>query len=251
MTRRATREPGRHDDARVGGCAARLDLDSVRGSEFVVGMGNHYGCRAVAAGAHRLIQPNGRRPRRRFRRVADVHVGGAHDGNVHQRVAARRVDRKWYVLMRVARPAASGRNVERKASRVRIDVDRRPADSAAGLRQHGVIAGGCAGRYDERRAKGTGAVERYLLLGNRRGSGSKRDGRASAARPQDAPGAAACEADDAQRIAGVDDGNASEVTVRADGKEFRARVRLDTPRERDYFRHGGILRYVLRRLLAS
>jgi aconitate hydratase len=52
-------------------------------------------------------------------------------------------------------------------------------------------------------------------------------------------------------IAGVDDGNASEVTVRADGKEFRARVRLDTPRERDYFRHGGILRYVLRRLLAS
>ena len=52
-------------------------------------------------------------------------------------------------------------------------------------------------------------------------------------------------------IVGVDDGNASEVTVRADGKEFRARVRLDTPRERDYFRHGGILRYVLRRLLAS
>jgi aconitate hydratase len=52
-------------------------------------------------------------------------------------------------------------------------------------------------------------------------------------------------------IAGVDGGNASEVTVRADDKEFRARVRLDTPRERDYFRHGGILRYVLRRLLAS
>ncbi len=52
-------------------------------------------------------------------------------------------------------------------------------------------------------------------------------------------------------IVGVDDGNASEVTVRADGTEFRARVRLDTPRERDYYRHGGILRYVLRRLLAS
>jgi aconitate hydratase len=52
-------------------------------------------------------------------------------------------------------------------------------------------------------------------------------------------------------IVGVDGGNASEVTVRADDKEFRARVRLDTPRERDYFRHGGILRYVLRRLLAS
>jgi aconitate hydratase len=52
-------------------------------------------------------------------------------------------------------------------------------------------------------------------------------------------------------IVGIDNGNASEVTVRADDKEFRARVRLDTPRERDYLRHGGILPYVLRRLLAS
>jgi aconitate hydratase len=50
-------------------------------------------------------------------------------------------------------------------------------------------------------------------------------------------------------VLGVDDGKASEVTVRADDKEFRARVRLDTPREREYLRHGGILRYVLRRLL--
>jgi aconitate hydratase len=50
-------------------------------------------------------------------------------------------------------------------------------------------------------------------------------------------------------VDGVDGGEATEVTVRADGKEFRARVRLDTPRERDYFRHGGILPYVLRRLL--
>jgi len=50
-------------------------------------------------------------------------------------------------------------------------------------------------------------------------------------------------------IEGVENGEADEVTVRADDKEFRARVRLDTPRERDYFRHGGILLYVLRRLL--
>ena len=42
-----------------------------------------------------------------------------------------------------------------------------------------------------------------------------------------------------------------EVTVRADDKEFRARVRLDTPREREYLRHGGILPYVLRRLLTG
>jgi aconitate hydratase len=51
-------------------------------------------------------------------------------------------------------------------------------------------------------------------------------------------------------IAGVDNAEASEVTVRADDNEFRARVRLDTPREREYLRHGGILQYVLRRLLA-
>jgi aconitate hydratase len=52
-------------------------------------------------------------------------------------------------------------------------------------------------------------------------------------------------------ITGVENGEADEVTVRADDKEFRARVRLDTPRERDYLRHGGILQYVLRRLLAA
>jgi aconitate hydratase len=52
-------------------------------------------------------------------------------------------------------------------------------------------------------------------------------------------------------ITGIDDAEAHEVTVRADDKEFTARVRLDTPRERDYLRHGGILPFVLRRLLAA
>jgi aconitate hydratase len=52
-------------------------------------------------------------------------------------------------------------------------------------------------------------------------------------------------------IEGVENGEATEVTVRADDKVFRARVRLDTPREREYLRHGGILPFVLRRLLAS
>jgi aconitate hydratase len=50
-------------------------------------------------------------------------------------------------------------------------------------------------------------------------------------------------------ITGVANADAREVTVRADEKEFRARVRLDTPREREYLRHGGILPFVLRRLL--
>jgi aconitate hydratase len=52
-------------------------------------------------------------------------------------------------------------------------------------------------------------------------------------------------------ILGVENGEASEVTVRADDTEFRARVRLDTPREREYLQHGGILPYVLRRLLSA
>jgi len=52
-------------------------------------------------------------------------------------------------------------------------------------------------------------------------------------------------------IEGIENGEADEVTVRADGTEFRARVRLDTPREREYLRHGGILPYVIRRLLAD
>ncbi len=52
-------------------------------------------------------------------------------------------------------------------------------------------------------------------------------------------------------ISGIEGGESDEVTVRADDKEFRARVRLDTPREREYFRHGGILRFVLRRLLSE
>jgi aconitate hydratase len=50
-------------------------------------------------------------------------------------------------------------------------------------------------------------------------------------------------------IVGVENGEAREVTVRADDREFRVRVRLDTPREREYVRHGGILQFVLRRLL--
>jgi aconitate hydratase len=42
-----------------------------------------------------------------------------------------------------------------------------------------------------------------------------------------------------------------EVTVRADDKEFRAVVRIDTPGEAEYFRHGGIMQYVLRSLLGK
>jgi aconitate hydratase len=41
------------------------------------------------------------------------------------------------------------------------------------------------------------------------------------------------------------------VVVTADGKRFRAVVRIDTPGEADYYRHGGIMQYVLRSLLSE
>ena len=50
-------------------------------------------------------------------------------------------------------------------------------------------------------------------------------------------------------ITGVENGEADEVTVRAGDKEFHARLRADTPRERDYLRHGGVLPFALRALL--
>jgi aconitate hydratase len=43
----------------------------------------------------------------------------------------------------------------------------------------------------------------------------------------------------------------NEVVVTADGHEFRAIVRIDTPGEADYYRHGGIMQYVLRSLLRA
>ncbi len=42
-----------------------------------------------------------------------------------------------------------------------------------------------------------------------------------------------------------------EVTVRADDKEFVATVRIDTALEADYYRNGGILDYVVRKLIAG
>ncbi len=43
----------------------------------------------------------------------------------------------------------------------------------------------------------------------------------------------------------------NEVVVTADGQEFRAVVRIDTPGEAEYYRHGGIMQYVLRSLRAA
>ena len=57
-------------------------------------------------------------------------------------------------------------------------------------------------------------------------------------------------------IVGLNKGAAKVVTVIAtadDGKktEFEARLRIDTPKELDYYQHGGILQYVLRQLAST
>ena len=57
-------------------------------------------------------------------------------------------------------------------------------------------------------------------------------------------------------ISGLGDGTSDQVEVcatREDGGEIRftAQVRLDTPKEIEYYRHGGILHYVLRQLAQS
>jgi len=57
-------------------------------------------------------------------------------------------------------------------------------------------------------------------------------------------------------IAGLSRADAGEVAVNAtpqQGKtvQFTARLRIDTPKEREYYRHGGILQYVLRQLASA
>jgi aconitate hydratase len=57
-------------------------------------------------------------------------------------------------------------------------------------------------------------------------------------------------------IQGLDNGNAETVSVIAtpesgDPISFSARVRIDTPKERDYYRNGGILHFVLRQLATA
>ena len=58
-------------------------------------------------------------------------------------------------------------------------------------------------------------------------------------------------------ITGLASGDAKEVSVKATPPEggkaisFTARVRIDTPKEREYYRHGGILQFVLRQLAGS
>jgi len=54
-------------------------------------------------------------------------------------------------------------------------------------------------------------------------------------------------------VTGIAEMNSSgvpkQVSVTANGTTFSAQVRIDTPGEADYYRHGGIMQYVLRSLI--
>ena len=54
-------------------------------------------------------------------------------------------------------------------------------------------------------------------------------------------------------IAGLSDGDGvpRELAVRDDGREFQVTVRIDTPTEQRYYRHGGILPFALRQLVGN
>jgi aconitate hydratase len=54
-------------------------------------------------------------------------------------------------------------------------------------------------------------------------------------------------------IAGLTDGDEvpRELTVHVDGREFQVTVRIDTPKEQRYYRHGGILQFALRQLMGQ
>ncbi|MGZ4383103.1 MAG: aconitate hydratase AcnA [Gaiellaceae bacterium] len=75
--------------------------------------------------------------------------------------------------------------------------------------------------------------------------------------PGDSPESLGLSGRELYSITGLENGEASEVTVTATPDEggeatvFRTRLRLDTPREREYVRHRGILPFVLRRLLSG
>ncbi len=71
--------------------------------------------------------------------------------------------------------------------------------------------------------------------------------------PGDSASSLGLKGDEVFAITGVTELNngstPKQVTVTAGDKSFSAQVRIDTPGEADYFRHGGIMQYVLRSLL--
>ena len=218
------RARGRHDEARVGRRAARVDAHAVGRAELVVGMRNRDRRRAVASGAHRLIDPRRRRPRHSVRDVSDVHVRRTNDRHVHDRVAARRLHEQRNVGARIARTALR-RDFERQAAGVRIHVHGRSADAAVDLRERRIVAGGRVRRHRNRSGERTGRIERNGLLPGERRAEPQRHGRRAGRRTQHAALARPRKPDDAHRVARVDD---RRVAANRDDRRRQRRLRQQT-----------------------
>jgi aconitate hydratase len=65
-------------------------------------------------------------------------------------------------------------------------------------------------------------------------------------RPGESPGTLGLTGHETYDITGLADGFPATVTVTADRTRFEAILRLDTEREQEYIRHGGIMKYVVR-----
>jgi aconitate hydratase len=148
------------------------------------------------------------------------------------------------------------------------------------------LTGGQETIYDAAQAYQTAGVPLVILAGKEYGSGSSRDWAAKGTallgakaviaesyerihrsnligmgvlplqyppgHTADSLGLTGSEAFTITGITALNDGDApATVHVKADNIEFDAVVRIDTPGEADYYRHGGILQYVLRKMIES
>ena len=153
---------------------------------------------------------------------------------------------------------------------VTLYLGRRRRGGDVDLRRRDALQG-AAGSADRARRQGVrvGLVARLGREGHPAARGPRRDRRELRADPPLEPrrdGRAAAPVR-GRRIASVarphghekftvtglagDDDVPRELTVAADEKQFPCTVRIDTPKEQRYYRHGGILQFVLRQLLAA
>ena len=177
-------------------------------------------------------QPRGDDPRHVRQHPAAQPARPRHRGRRHRAPARRRADVHLRRLPEVRRGGRPAGRAGRQGVRLRV---------VAGL-----------GGQGHRAARGAGRAGRVVRADPP--LQPDRHGRAAAAVP---PGESAeslgLTGQEVFEITGIEEMNSGavprEVTVRADGTQFRAVVRIDTPGEAEYFRHGGIMQYVLRSLL--
>ncbi len=223
------RRPGRRLPAGAGRRAARLQLLRLaprqpRGDD-ARHVREHPPAQPARAGhrGRRHAPSAGADARRSVARRADVDLRRG-DALRRGRRAAARARRQGVRLGLLARLGGEGHATARRARRDRAELR---ADPPLEPRRHGRAAAAVRRRRERRVAR---AERRGGLLGRRHRRCRRRGAKTATARR---PSRVRAEREDGEQV------------------EFEARLRIDTPRESEYFRHGGILQYVLRKLLAA